>query len=99
MLMLFIPGYGFLSENKRFAEIIEEQGIKFIGPKSKHIEMMGNKIEAKRIMSKNSVPTVPGIDDVNDDKKIQLFIEEVGLPVIIKAASGGGGKGMANSKQ
>ena len=95
------PGYGFLSENKRFAEIIEEQGIKFIGPKSKHIEMMGNKIEAKRIMSKNSVPTVPGIDDVNDDKKIQLFIEEVGLPVIIKAASGGGGKGMrvVNNKE
>ena len=95
------PGYGFLSENKRFAEIIEEHGIKFIGPKSKHIEMMGNKIKAKRIMSKNSVPTVPGIDDVNDDKKIQLFIEEVGLPVIIKAASGGGGRGMrvVNNKE
>ncbi len=95
------PGYGFLSENKRFAEIIEEHGIKFIGPKSKHIEMMGNKIEAKRIMSKNSVPTVPGLDDVNDDKKIQSFIEKVGLPVIIKAASGGGGKGMriVNNKE
>ena len=88
------PGYGFLSENKRFAEIIEEHGIKFIGPKSKHIEMMGNKIEAKRIMSKNGVPTVPGLDDVTDDKKIQSFIDKVGLPVIIKAASGGGGKGM-----
>ena len=95
------PGYGFLSENKRFAEIIEEHGIKFIGPKSKHIEMMGNKIEAKRIMSKNSVPTVLGIDDVNDNKKIQSFIEKVGLPVIIKAASGGGGKGMriVNNKE
>jgi len=95
------PGYGFLSENKRFAEIIEEHGIKFIGPKSKHIEMMGNKIEAKRIMSKNGVPTVPGLDDVNDDKKIQSFIEKVGLPVIIKAASGGGGKGMriVNNKE
>ena len=88
------PGYGFLSENKRFAEIIEEQGIKFIGPKSKHIEMMGNKIEAKRIMSKNGVPTVQDLDDVTDDKKIQSFIDKVGLPVIIKAASGGGGKGM-----
>ena len=88
------PGYGFLSENKRFAEIIEEHGIKFIGPKSKHIEMMGNKIDAKRIMSKNGVPTVPGLDDVTDDKKIQSFIDKVGLPVIIKAASGGGGKGM-----
>ena len=95
------PGYGFLSENKRFAEIIEEHGIKFIGPKSKHIEMMGNKIEAKRIMSKNGVPTVPGLDDVTDDKKIQSFIDKVGLPVIIKAASGGGGKGMriVNNKE
>ncbi len=95
------PGYGFLSENKRFAEIIEEHKIKFIGPKSKHIEMMGNKIEAKRIMDKNGVPTVPGLDDVNDDKKIQSFIEKVGLPVIIKAASGGGGKGMrvVNNKE
>jgi len=95
------PGYGFLSENKRFAEIIEEHGIKFIGPKSKHIEIMGNKIEAKRIMKKNNVPTVPGIDDVNDNKKIQSFIEKVGLPVIIKAASGGGGKGMriVNNKE
>ena len=88
------PGYGFLSENKRFAEIIEEHGIKFIGPKSKHIEMMGNKIDAKRIMSKNGVPTVQDLDDVTDDKKIQSFIDKVGLPVIIKAASGGGGKGM-----
>ena len=95
------PGYGFLSENKRFAEIIEEQGIKFIGPKSKHIEMMGNKIDAKRIMSKNGVPTVPGLDDVTDDKKIQSFIDKVGLPIIIKAASGGGGKGMriVNNKE
>ena len=95
------PGYGFLSENKRFAEIIEEHGIKFIGPKSKHIEMMGNKIDAKRIMSKNGVPTVPGLDDVTDDKKIQSFIDKVGLPVIIKAASGGGGKGMriVNNKE
>jgi len=95
------PGYGFLSENKRFAEIIEEHGIKFIGPKSKHIEMMGNKIEAKRIMNKNGVPTVPGLDDIDNDKKIQFFIEKVGLPVIIKAASGGGGKGMriVNNKE
>ena len=95
------PGYGFLSENKRFAEIIEEHGIKFIGPKSKHIEMMGNKIDAKRIMRKYGVPTVPGLDDVTDDKKIQSFIDKVGLPVIIKAASGGGGKGMriVNNKE
>ena len=55
------PGYGFLSENKRFAEIIEEHGYKFIGPKSKHIEMMGNKIKAKMIMEENNIPTTPGL--------------------------------------
>jgi len=88
------PGYGFLSENKRFAEIIEEHNIKFIGPKSKHIEMMGNKIDAKKIMSKNGIPTVPGISNLNDIKAVESFINEVSFPVIIKAASGGGGKGM-----
>ena len=60
------PGYGFLSENKRFAEIIEEHNIKFIGPKSKHIEMMGNKITAKQLMSENGIPTVPGLNDLED---------------------------------
>ncbi|MFL2510165.1 MAG: acetyl-CoA carboxylase biotin carboxylase subunit [Alphaproteobacteria bacterium] len=88
------PGYGFLSENKRFAEIIEEHGIKFIGPKSEHIEMMGNKIAAKKIMEKNKVPTVPGLNDLSDMKKVLDFINDIKLPVIIKAASGGGGKGM-----
>ena len=88
------PGYGFLSENKRFAEIIEEHDIKFIGPKSEHIEMMGNKIAAKKIMEKNKVPTVPGLNDLSDMKKVLDFIDDIKLPVIIKAASGGGGKGM-----
>ena len=88
------PGYGFLSENKRFAEIIEEHNIKFIGPKSEHIEMMGNKIAAKKIMEENKVPTVPGLNDLSDMKKVLDFIDEIKLPVIIKAASGGGGKGM-----
>jgi len=88
------PGYGFLSENIRFAEIIEEHQIKFIGPSSKHIKMMGNKIEAKKVMNANKVPTVPGINDLNNMKKIKDFINLVKLPVIIKAASGGGGKGM-----
>ena len=60
------PGYGFLSENKRFAEIIEEHNIKFIGPSSEHIGMMGNKILAKKIMIDNGVPVVPGINKVND---------------------------------
>ena len=88
------PGYGFLSENKRFAEIIEEHNIKFIGPKSKHIEMMGNKITAKQLMSENGIPTVPGLNDIEDKNKLIAFIDKVGFPIIIKAASGGGGKGM-----
>ena len=88
------PGYGFLSENKRFVEIIEEHNIKFIGPKSTHIEMMGNKIMAKKIMKKSGVQNIPGLIDLEDIDKVKKFIDKIGLPVIIKAASGGGGKGM-----
>jgi len=88
------PGYGFLSENQRFAEIIEEHKIKFIGPSSINIKMMGNKIEAKKIMDSYGVPTVPGLNELHDIKKIKEFIKQYELPVIIKAASGGGGKGM-----
>ena len=88
------PGYGFLSENQRFAEIIEEHNIKFIGPHSSHIKMMGNKIDAKNIMETNKVPTVPGLNDLSNKKKIEEFIKIVNLPIIVKAASGGGGKGM-----
>ena len=88
------PGYGFLSENQRFAEIIEEHNIKFIGPNSNHIKVMGNKIDAKKIMDDNKVPTVPGLNDISDKAKIKDFIKNVELPIIVKAASGGGGKGM-----
>jgi len=88
------PGYGFLSENQRFAEIIEEHNIKFIGPHSNHIKIMGNKIDAKKIMDDNKVPTVPGLNEISDKKEIDRFIENVQLPIIVKAASGGGGKGM-----
>jgi len=88
------PGYGFLSENQRFAEITEEHNIKFIGPHSSHIKIMGNKIDAKKIMDKNKVPTVPGLNDLSDSKSIEEFIKNVDLPIIVKAASGGGGKGM-----
>ncbi|MDA9629055.1 acetyl-CoA carboxylase biotin carboxylase subunit [Pelagibacteraceae bacterium] len=88
------PGYGFLSENQRFAEIIEEHNIKFIGPNSNHIKVMGNKIDAKKIMDENQVPTVPGLNDISDKVKIKEFINKVDLPIIVKAASGGGGKGM-----
>ena len=88
------PGYGFLSENQRFAEIIEEHNIKFIGPNSQHIKMMGNKISARKIMKNNNVPIVPGLNDISDKNKIKQFIDRTELPIIIKAASGGGGKGM-----
>ena len=88
------PGYGFLSENQRFAEIIEEHNIKFIGPHSSHIKIMGNKIDAKKIMDDNNVPTVPGLNDISNKKNIDNFINKVQLPIIVKAASGGGGKGM-----
>jgi len=88
------PGYGFLSENQRFAEIIEEHNIKFIGPHSSHIKVMGNKIDAKKIMDDNLVPTVPGLNDISNKIKIEEFIKNVELPIIVKAASGGGGKGM-----
>jgi len=88
------PGYGFLSENQRFAEIIEEHDIKFIGPHSSHIKIMGNKIDAKKIMDDNKVPIVPGLNDISNINKIEEFINNVDLPIIVKAASGGGGKGM-----
>lgn len=88
------PGYGFLSENQRFAEIIEEHNIKFIGPHSSHIKVMGNKIDAKKIMDDNQVPTVPGLNVISDRARIEEFIKNVELPIIVKAASGGGGKGM-----
>ena len=88
------PGYGFLSENQRFAEIIEEHNVKFIGPNSQHIKMMGNKISARKILKDNNVPIVPGLNDISDKNKIKQFIDRTELPIIIKAASGGGGKGM-----
>src|SRR6201989_2693554 len=89
------PGYGFLSENARFAEIVEAHNIVFVGPKPEHIRTMGDKIEAKRTAGKLGLSLVPrsdrAISDVAEAKKIA---EEAGYPVIIKAASGGGGRGM-----
>ena len=64
------PGYGFLSENQRFAEIIEEHNIKFIGPSSEHIKMMGNKIDAKKVMDNAGVPTVKGLNNLDKNNKI-----------------------------
>jgi acetyl-CoA carboxylase biotin carboxylase subunit len=90
------PGYGFLSENADFAERVEECGFKFIGPRPESIRVMGDKIAAIEAMKKSGVPTVPGSDgDLGDDDATNLRIaKEIGYPVIIKAAGGGGGKGM-----
>ena len=89
------PGYGFLSENGKFAEICLQHGVKFIGPTPEHIQKMGDKITAKETMRQSGVPVIPGSDgllaDVNDAKKIAV---ETGYPVILKATAGGGGKGM-----
>ena len=89
------PGYGFLSENARFAEILESHGITFIGPKAEHIRIMGDKIEAKRTAKRLGIPTVPGSEGgISDDEEARAVAWEIGFPVIIKAAAGGGGRGM-----
>jgi len=89
------PGYGFLSENAKFAEIVEAHNITWIGPKPEHIRTMGDKIEAKRTTGALGLPLVPGSDGaVSDIKEAKAIAEAAGYPVIIKAASGGGGRGM-----
>ena len=89
------PGYGFLSENARFADIIEEHGIIFVGPKPEHIRTMGDKIEAKRTAGALGLPLVPGSDGpISDVAEAKRIAAAAGYPVIIKAASGGGGRGM-----
>ncbi|MDR2870167.1 MAG: acetyl-CoA carboxylase biotin carboxylase subunit [Deferribacteraceae bacterium] len=89
------PGYGFLSENAEFAHICEECGFTFIGPKSEHIEMMGNKSVAKETMKKFGVPVVPGSDGPVPSVEVGLALaKKIGFPVIVKASAGGGGKGM-----
>ncbi len=89
------PGYGFLSENFEFAKILEENDIKFIGPSSNLIKMMGDKIEAKKVAKEYGLPVIEGseggIKDINEAKKI---CDKIGFPVLIKASGGGGGKGM-----
>lgn len=89
------PGYGFLSENSKFAQAVEKAGITFIGPKSHAIEVMGDKLAAKDTVKDFDVPMVPGVDhaitDVAEAKKVAM---EIGFPILIKASAGGGGKGM-----
>lgn len=89
------PGYGFLSENASFAELVEEHGLSFIGPNPEHIRMMGDKIQAKITMKQFNVPLVPGSDGALQDIATAYKIaDEIGYPVLIKAAAGGGGRGM-----
>jgi acetyl-CoA carboxylase biotin carboxylase subunit len=89
------PGYGFLSENARFAEIVEAHGMTFIGPKPEHIRVMGDKISAKQTVRDAGIPVVPGSDGaVVSEEEALAAAEVIGFPVLIKAASGGGGRGM-----
>ncbi len=89
------PGFGFLSENANFAKICEESHIKFIGPKSEVIDLLGNKSNAKEMMKKAGVPVIPGSDgSVTGIKELILICEKIGYPVMLKAAAGGGGKGI-----
>lgn len=89
------PGYGFLSEDANFASIVEEHGFTFIGPSPDHIRLMGDKIAAKKAMTEVGVPVVPGSDEpVTDHRAAGKLADEIGYPVLIKAAGGGGGRGM-----
>ncbi len=93
------PGYGFLSENARFAEIVEAHGITFIGPTAEHIRIMGDKITAKQTVAAAGIPVVPGSDGaVEGFKEAKVAAKKIGFPVLIKAAAGGGGRGMRLAK-
>jgi acetyl-CoA carboxylase biotin carboxylase subunit len=88
------PGYGFLAENARFAEILEEHDITFIGPSAEHVRLMGDKIQAKVAARVLGIPVVPGSGLVNSLDEARSFAREIGYPVLVKAAAGGGGRGM-----
>jgi acetyl-CoA carboxylase biotin carboxylase subunit len=93
------PGYGFLSENARFAEIVGAHGYTFIGPKPEHIRIMGDKISAKQTVKDAGIPVVPGSDGgVSTIEEAMAAAEQIGFPVLIKAAAGGGGRGMKVAK-
>ncbi len=89
------PGYGFLAENARFAEILADHKVHFIGPKPDHIRLMGDKIEAKRTAKRLGIPVVPGSEGgVTSDAEALAIGRQIGFPVLVKAAAGGGGRGM-----
>ena len=94
------PGYGFLSENANFAQIVEEHRLVFIGPTPEHISVMGDKIAAKDTMKRLGVPCVPGSDgEVSDLETARAVADDIGYPVLIKAAAGGGGRGMKVARE
>jgi acetyl-CoA carboxylase, biotin carboxylase subunit len=88
------PGYGFLAENARFAEILEEHAITFIGPSAEHLRLMGDKIQAKETARSLGIPVVPGSGPVGDFEEAKALANDIGYPVLVKAAAGGGGRGM-----
>ncbi len=93
------PGYGFLSENAKFAEIVDAHGYTFIGPRPEHIRIMGDKISAKQTVREAGIPVVPGSDGgVTTAEEALAAAEQIGFPVLIKAAAGGGGRGMKVAK-
>ena len=96
------PGFGFLSENAKFAKMCEECNIKFIGPKFEVIDLMGNKSHAKELMKKSGVPVIPGSDGKIDSlEQAKQIADKIGYPVMLKASNGGGGKGirLVNKKE
>ncbi len=93
------PGYGFLSENARFADVLADHNIAFIGPKADHIRIMGDKIEAKKTARRLGIPCVPGSEGgITDDDEAMRVAKDIGYPVLVKAAAGGGGRGMKVAK-
>ena len=88
------PGYGYLSEQAHFAEICHTHGIKFIGPPVEAIEKMGDKAVARQMMKEAGLPIIPGSEPVQSEEEALAAAEEIGYPIMLKAASGGGGKGM-----
>jgi acetyl-CoA carboxylase, biotin carboxylase subunit len=88
------PGYGFLSENAHFAEVVKKCGFQWIGPQPEIMRLMGDKVSARATMEKLGVPTLPGTGVIETDREAEEAIERIGLPVIIKASAGGGGRGM-----
>lgn len=95
------PGWGFLAENEKFAQMVIDAGLTWVGPPPKVIRLMGDKIQAKKIAEKAKVPTIPGISNVKDAASIKKWIkkEKIAYPIMIKAAAGGGGRGMVKVEQ